>query len=423
MRRVRKTRPTKSDGNELSGLWPDPHGIADGVFEAGTVIEEVDFHTEEKNGDIPGGEGGKTDGVFLRGDQGEAAASAGAGKGIFHLSDGETVVVGKGALVNDFGTEFDETLQKTFRHGNTSDGADPKASEIRKGFGFPGDHVLQMEGVMGAGKNLGVAVVATDLFFQFGLILALAFGEKDEVGPLESIGRFAEDSAGKDMAVPKGILAVDEEEIKTVTEAEVLVTVIEQEGVGAVVTDGVAGGFHPVGIDENGNAGKVACEHEGFVAGLGGVEQDGFSVRDDAGRGGSAAGEEAVGESGEEGFGDGFITAAEDGDAATGFLERAGEFFDHGGLAGTADGEVADADDEGADRVTAEDGIMIEAGAEPHDAGVDGGEEKKKGLQEGGSPSSRTVEDDVGGELLEGFEGFQSHGLSLGVIVYVYDYV
>ena len=393
MRRVRKTRPTKSDGNELSGLWPDPHGIADGVFEAGTVIEEVDFHTEEKNGDIPGGEGGKTDGVFLRGDQGEAAASAGAGKGIFHLSDGEAVVVGKGALVNDFGTEFDEALQKTFRHGNTSDGADPKASEIRKGFGFPGDHVLQMEGVMGAGKNLGVAVVATDLFFQFGLILALAFGEKDEVGPLESIGRFAEDSAGKDMAVPKGILAVDEEEIKTVTEAEVLVTVIEQEGVGAVVTDGVAGGFHPVGIDENGNAGKVACEHEGFVAGLGGVEQDGF------------------------------ITAAEDGDAATGFLERAGEFFDHGGLAGTADGEVADADDEGADRVTAEDGIMIEAGAEPHDAGVDGGEEKKKGLQEGGSPSSRTVEDDVGGELLEGFEGFQSHGLSLGVIVYVYDYV
>ena len=34
-----------------------------------------------------------------------------------------------------------------------------------------------------------------------------------------------------------------------------------------------------------------------------------------------------------------------------------------------------------------------------------------------------TVENDVRGELLERFEGFQSHGLSLGVFVYVYDYV
>ena len=50
-------------------------------------------------------------------------------------------------------------------------------------------------------------------------------------------------------------------------------------------------------------SGEVAGEHEGFVAGLGGIEQDGFSVRDDAGRGRDATGEEAIGESGEEGFG------------------------------------------------------------------------------------------------------------------------
>jgi len=37
--------------------------------------------------------------------------------------------------------------------------------------------------------------------------------------------------------------------------------------------------------------------------------------------------------------------------------------------------------------------------------------------------SGGLVEDDIGGELLERFEGFQHHGLRMGIIVYVYDYV
>ena len=80
------------------------------------------------------------------------------------------------------------------------------------------------------------------------------------------------------MAVPEWILPVHEEEVKAVAKAKVLVTIIEEEGVGAVVADGVPGRFYAVGIDEDGDAGKVAGEHEGFIAGLGRVEQDGFSV-------------------------------------------------------------------------------------------------------------------------------------------------
>ena len=131
---------------------------------------------------------------------------------------------------------------------------------------------------MGTGKDAGMAVVTTDLFFQSGLVLALALGEEDEIGPFEGVGRLAENTAGKNMPVPKGILAIDEEEVEAVTKAEVLVTVVEEEGVGAVVADGVAGGFDAVRIDENGDARKVAGEHERLVTGLGGVEQDGFSV-------------------------------------------------------------------------------------------------------------------------------------------------
>jgi len=80
------------------------------------------------------------------------------------------------------------------------------------------------------------------------------------------------------VSVAERILAIDEEKVKAVAETEVLVAVVEKESVGAVVTDGVAGGFDAVGVDEYGDAGEVAGKHEGFVPGLGGVEQDGFSV-------------------------------------------------------------------------------------------------------------------------------------------------
>ena len=211
------------------------------------------------------------------------------------------------------------------------------------------------------------------------------------------------------MAVPEWILPVHEEEVKAVAKAKVLVTIIEEEGVGAVVADGVPGRFYAVGIDEDGDAGKVAGEHEGFIAGLGRVKQDGFSVRDNAGRGRGAAGEKAIGEAGEKGFGDGFIAAAENGDAAAGFLERTGELFHHRGLAGPADGEVADANDESAHGVTPEDGIVVELGPDPHDAGVDGSEAKEDGFEQGGAAPGCTVEDDVRGELLEGFKSSKSH--------------
>jgi hypothetical protein len=74
--------------------------------------------------------------------------------------------------------------------------------------------------------------------------------------------------------VSEGVLAVDEEEIEAVAEAEVLEAIVEEEGVGLVMADGVAGGFDAVGVDEDGDAWEIACEHEGFVAGLSGIEEN-----------------------------------------------------------------------------------------------------------------------------------------------------
>ena len=279
---------------------------------------------------------------------------------------------------------------------------------------FSREKIFKVKGVMATGVDRGVAIVATNLFFEFGVIFARAFGEQDEIGPAEGIGGFAQDAAGKDVLIAERVLAVDEEEIEAVAEAEILEAVVEKESVGLVVADGVAGGFDAIGIDEDGNAGEVAGEHKGLVARLGGIEQDRFSVGDNTRGGGGAAREELIGQAGEEGFGYGFVTATEDGDATSGFEEGAGEFFHHGGLAGTADGEVADADDHDPDRVAAEDGVLVEAGADAHDAGVKGGEEKKEGLEEGGSATGGTIEDNIGGKLFEWFEGFEGHDSRLG---------
>ena len=74
--------------------------------------------------------------------------------------------------------------------------------------------------------------------------------------------------------VAEWVLAIDEEEVEAVAEAEVLEAVVEEEGVGLVVADGVASGFDAVGVDKDGDAWKVAGEHEGLVTGLSGIEEN-----------------------------------------------------------------------------------------------------------------------------------------------------
>ena len=227
---------------------------------------------------------------------------------------------------------------------------------------------------MAAGVDRGMSVVAADLFFHLGVFVAGAFGEEDEIGPAEGIGGFAKDTTGEDVLVAERVLAVDEQKVEAVSEAEVLEAVVEKEGIGLVVADGVAGGFDAVGINEDGDAGKVACEHEGFVAGLSGIEENRFSVGHNARRRRGAAGKKLVGQACEEGFRDAFISATENGDASARFLKGSCEFFDDGCFACASNGEVTDADNHHADRVPAEDGVLVEAGANAHDTCVDGRE-------------------------------------------------
>jgi len=257
---------------------------------------------------------------------------------------------------------------------------------------------------MAAGVNGCMTIMATDGFFNLLVILAVAFGQKNKVGPTQGIGRLAQDPPWKNMLVAERILTIDEEQIESVAKPEVLEAVVQEKGVGLVLPDGMAGRFDPVGIHQDGHAGKVACEHEGFVPGLGGIEKDRFSVRDHSGRGGGASRKKSIRQTGKERLGDTFVAPAEDGDPAARFLEGAGEFFDDGCFACASDGEVTDADNHHADRVAAENGVLVKAGANAHNARIDGREEEKERLEKGGSTTRGAIEDDIGRKLFQGFE-------------------
>jgi hypothetical protein len=140
------------------------------------------------------------------------------------------------------------------------------------------------------------------------------------------------------MLIAERILPIDEEKVEAIAEAEILESVIEKEGVGPVVANGVTGAFDSVGIDEHGDTGEITGEHEGLVSCLGRVEEDRFSVGNNARGGGDPAWEKLIGQAGEERFGSAFVATTEDGDTATCFVQRAGKFFDDGSFTGATYG-------------------------------------------------------------------------------------
>ncbi len=95
-----------------------------------------------------------------------------------------------------------------------------------------------------------------------------------------------------------------------------------------------------------------------------------------------------------------FVTAAEDGDAATTGLQRAGELFDDGRFARSADSQIADADDQTTESALAENTFPIKIEAQLHDALEEQREQIKNASQNAGTKSVTTFEDNVNGELL-----------------------
>src|SRR5262245_54073406 len=114
-----------------------------------------------------------------------------------------------------------------------------------------------------------------------------------------------------------GVGRIDEHNVEVTDESAVLEAVVEQQDLSLVFGDGGAGGGDAVGPLDVRHTGEVVAQDHRLVV----------ELREVAAVEGAA------------------VAAAEDGDADVPLGEPPGQVFDEGGLAGAADGEVADADD------------------------------------------------------------------------------
>ena len=130
---------SKEDGHDGDKFWDgsihgatvrqlelaNAEGLADDFFKSFGFVQKGDFHPKKKNGDVAWREGWEADGIFFGGDEGEPASGSGAGECVFDLGSHEAVVISKGALINDFGTQFDQAFEEAFRHSDSGNGTNP----------------------------------------------------------------------------------------------------------------------------------------------------------------------------------------------------------------------------------------------------------------------------------------------------------
>ena len=92
----------KEEKEEKRLGWTNAEGGTDGLLEGCGWVEHGNLDSKEKDGNVAWGEWRKADGILFGGNEGEAATSSGAGKGIFDFRSVEAVMIGKGSLVDDF---------------------------------------------------------------------------------------------------------------------------------------------------------------------------------------------------------------------------------------------------------------------------------------------------------------------------------
>ena len=144
-------------------------------------------------------------------------------------------------------------------------------------------------------------------------------------------------------------------------------------------------------------------EHVGLVTGGYWIEEKKFSIRNDARRIDIFA-EHAIEPVSFCRFRNALVAATQNRDAAAAGLQRAREFLDHRSLAGAADGEIANTDDETTECPFAKNSFSIEIKPQLNNAFVNKRERVENSAQKSGAKSAAAAKHDVDSELLQVFE-------------------
>ena len=194
-------------------------------------------------------------------------------------------------------------------------------------------------------------------------------------------------------------------------EVQILQAVIEQERVGFQFFDREEAALHPVLVDQHDHVLQIVREHVGLVAGREGIEQKRFSVGDDRGGAGFFL-RRKVPPFSRSAVRDAFVAAAENGDAPPAGPQGAREFFHDRRLPGAADGQIADADDETAERALAKNAMPVKKQPKLHEPLVDERERIEKRAEKRGANAMAALEDNVDRELLEIFSALAHRKLN-----------
>ena len=255
---------------------------------------------------------------------------------------------------------------------------------------------------MRALDDLGGAIVAPDAFDQLVVRLARALGDEDVARASQIPRRLAQRSARQQILVSKRRLPIDQHDVEPVFQVQILQAVIEQERVGLEFLDREQAALYPVLVDEHDHVFQIVREHVGLVARGQRIEQERLAVGDDARRRGIFPAE-ALPPFARNGTRHALVAATENRDPPAAGPQGPRELFDDRRLAGAADGEIANADDETPEGALAENAVAIKKKAKLHEPFVNEGEPVKQRPEQRRPHAMTPFQNDVDRELLEIF--------------------
>src|SRR5450432_149270 len=266
--------------------------------------------------------------------------------------------------------ELAETIFKTVRRSDSTKGADIGVREPIERQLFAGINILQIKRLVRALNDLGGAVVTPDALDQFIVRLAGAIGDEDVARAAKISGRLAQGAPREQKFIPERRLPVDQHDVQTMFQMQVLQAIIEQKCIGSHLANCVQPALHAVLVDQDNHILQVMREHVRLVAGGKGIQQERLPIGNNPRRiGGSPA--EPIEPAALGRFRDALVATAQDGDAPPAGLERPRKFFDDRRLTGATNGQVADANDKTTQSALAENTFPIEKKPQLDNARVD----------------------------------------------------
>src|SRR5208283_2612095 len=342
-------------------FWLSVTNVGDCVIKVLGAGDDPNFDPQVVDGNIAAVNLGKAYRVFFRGEDGRRPAFEAA---VDHIDDfllAVAVVVSVPLGVDEVGAKAQESVLETLGNRDAGNGGDGKAPQFFQWMAFPGEYVLQVQRLVSALDNLGLVVELADGLSKFLGSEFARFGDENVMGALEVADWLTKRAPRKEIMIAKRVVAVDEANIEAALQGEVLKPVIEEKRIAAEFRNGVAPALDTVFVHQDDDIAEVGGQHVGFVAGLLAIEQQRPSVRHDFGWDLVFLECEFREQPLPERSRDTFVAPRENSHTTATLLEGAGEDFHHGCLAGSANTEVADADDLAAEGVVAEDAVLPEA--------------------------------------------------------------